>query len=92
MKDTSILLNDHFEEFVNSQVIIGNYNSVSEVIHAALRLLEEHEMKVQRLTAEIQKGLDSGTITGEEHHERFAKKRAAALKTRGIKQIAIINS
>ena len=84
MKNTSISLNDHFEEFINSQVSVGNYASVSEVIRAALRMLEEHEMKVQRLRTEIQKGLDSGTISGEEHHERFAKKREAALKTRGI--------
>jgi len=42
-------------------------------------MLKEHEMKAQRLSVEIQKGLDSGTITGEQHHERFAKKRAAVL-------------
>jgi len=36
-------------------------------------------MKVQHLSVELQKGLDSGTITGEQHHDRFAKKRAAML-------------
>lgn len=84
MKNTSISLNEHFQEFISSQVNAGNYASVSEVVRTALRMLEEHEMKVQRLRAEIQKGLDSGTITGEQHHERFAKKRAAALAARGL--------
>ena len=86
MKNTSISLNEHFQEFISSQVNAGNYASVSEVVRTALRMLEEHEMKVQRLRVEIQKGLDSGTITGEQHHERFAKKRAAALEARGIEQ------
>jgi len=84
MKNTSISLNEHFQKFISNQVSSGNYASVSEVVRTALRMLEEHEMKVQRLRDEIQKGLDSGTITGEQHHERFAKKRAEALEARGI--------
>ena len=60
MKNTSILLNDHFQEFIDFQLSTGNYSSVSEVIRAALRLLEEREMKIQRLREEIQKGIDSG--------------------------------
>ena len=86
MKNTSISLNEHFQEFISNQVNLGNYASVSEVVRSALRMLEEHEMKVQRLRVEIQKGLDSGTITGEQHHERFAKKRSVALEARGIEQ------
>jgi len=84
MKNTSISLNNHFEEFIDGQVNTGNYASVSEVIRAALRLLEEHEMKIQQLRDAINKGLDSGTITSEEHEERFAKRRAVALETHGI--------
>ena len=60
MKNTSILLNEHFQEFVTHQVGTGNYGSVSEVIRAALRLLEEREMKIQQLREEIQKGINSG--------------------------------
>ena len=79
MKNTSISLNKHLQEFISSQVNIGNYASVDEVVRTALRMLEGHEMKVQRLSVELQKGLDSGTITGKQHHERFAKKRTAVL-------------
>ncbi len=39
-KNTSILLGDHFENFVNGVISSGRYNTVSEVIRTALRLLE----------------------------------------------------
>ena len=84
MKNTSISLNNHFQEFIDGQVDTGNYASTSEVIRAALRLLEEHEMKIQRLRDAIQKGLDSDTITGEEYQDRFALKRAAVLEAKGL--------
>lgn len=61
-KNTSIILNGHLDVFVEQQVDSGNYASASEVIRAGLRLLEEREMKVQRLRTEIQKGLDSGVV------------------------------
>lgn len=41
-------------------------------------------MKIQRLRDEVQKGLESDTIAGEEYQQRFIKKRAVALKTRGM--------
>lgn len=85
MKNTSIALNEHYQSFINTQVGTGHYASASEVVRAALRLLEAHEMKVQRLRAEIQKGLDSGTVSGEAYQERFRQKREAALKARGIR-------
>ena len=83
MKNTSISLNDHHKQFIDGQVNTGNYASVSEVIRAGLRMLEEHEMRVQRLRAEIQKGLNNGIISGEEHHKRFAKWREGMLKSKG---------
>jgi len=59
-KNTSIILDGQLEQFVNSQIETGNYGSMSDVIRAGLRLLEEHEMKIQRLRDEVQKGFDSG--------------------------------
>ena len=63
----NISLNPHFEEFIKNKVESGLYNSVSEVIREALRLLEERdqlrELRLEELRLEIQKGMDSGEPT-----------------------------
>ena len=59
-KTTSFNLGDHFEGFVNQQVSKGRFGSVSEVVRAGLRLLEEHEAKVEALRAAIIAGENSG--------------------------------
>ncbi len=60
MKNTSISLGNHFDQFVSSQVSAGRYKNVSEVVRAGLRLLEDEESKVIALKNAIQKGIDSG--------------------------------
>jgi len=47
-KDTSILLGDYFDKFINSQVHSGRYSSASEVIRAALRMFEKEENKQKK--------------------------------------------
>lgn len=60
MKNTSISLGDHFDNFVSSQVSAGRYKNVSEVIRAGLRLLEDEQSKTVALRNAIQEGIDSG--------------------------------
>ncbi len=60
MKNTSVSLGNYFDQFVVSQVSVGRYKNVSEVIRAGLRLLEDEETKVIALKNAIQKGIDSG--------------------------------
>jgi antitoxin ParD1/3/4 len=63
-RTTSTNLGDHFNDFVEHQVAQGRYASTSEVVRAALRLLEEHEdrqAKVAVLRAAIVAGEESGS-------------------------------
>ncbi len=60
LKNTLISLGDYFDNFVRSQISIGRYKNVSEVIRAGLRLLEDEESKIAALRNAIQEGIDSG--------------------------------
>ena len=44
-KNTSISLGDHFEQFIDDQVDSGRFASVSEVVRASLRLMEERDIE-----------------------------------------------
>ena len=61
-KNTSITLGNHFENFINQKVVSGKYNSVSEVIRSALRLLEKEENKVDLLISELEAGENSKLV------------------------------
>lgn len=59
-KNTSVTLGDHFEEFIGKQVEHGRYGSASEVVRASLRLLEEHENRLEILRRALVDGEQSG--------------------------------
>jgi antitoxin ParD1/3/4 len=61
-KNTSISLGPHFEEFIKREVVTGNYNSVSEVIRSALRLLESETKKEKELIKALEDGEKSGFV------------------------------
>jgi antitoxin ParD1/3/4 len=46
-------LGKHFERFIEAQVRAGRYDNGSEVVRAALRLLEDHEARMKELRAAI---------------------------------------
>ena len=60
MKNTSITLGQHFDTFIAEQLKNGRYSSTSEVVRAALRLLEESETRLTRLRKLLKEGEDSG--------------------------------
>ena len=59
-KNTSITLGDHFDKFVSGQVESGRFGSASEVIRAALRLLENTETRLETLRQMLDEGEKSG--------------------------------
>lgn len=66
-KNTSILLGDYFNSFINDKIASGKYTSASEVIRAALRLFELEESKKSELIKALKKGEKSGFV---EHFDR----------------------
>ncbi len=60
----NVSLTPHLEAFIQETVTAGHYQSASEVVRTALRLLEEREQQkaatLDWLAQVIQKGLDSG--------------------------------
>ena len=61
-RNTSVILSEHFDGFVECQVGAGQYHSVSEVIRAGLRLLEEREQMIQAMREAIIAGEQNGPM------------------------------
>lgn len=61
-RNTSVTLGEHFDEFVTSKIDEGRFQSVSEVVRAGLRKLEEDETQLNVLRAKLQAGEDSAVI------------------------------
>lgn len=60
----NVNLTPELEELVRRKVASGMYNSASEVVREALRLMEQQDqlraVRLEQLRADIRKGLDSG--------------------------------
>jgi antitoxin ParD1/3/4 len=74
-KNTSIIIGDHFGDFIERQVSEGRYGSASDVVRAGLRLLEEREMKIKALRAAIIEGERSGPSKPFDLEEFISKRR-----------------
>jgi antitoxin ParD1/3/4 len=54
---SSYTLGKHFEAFIAAQLASGRYNNASEVVRAALRLMEERDRRLAALDAALERGL-----------------------------------
>jgi len=59
-KNTSIILGDHFDKFVQSEIKSGRYSSASEVLRSGLRLLEIEKEKIKAINKALTIGEESG--------------------------------
>ncbi len=76
-RNTSVTLGEHFDDFVHEKINAGRFQSVSEVVRAGLRKLEEDEIKLQALRDKLQAGEDSPLVdafNGEKFIEVLHKK------------------
>ena len=62
-RNTSVSLGDRFAAFIDESVASGRYNSASDVVRAGLRLLEEHEARLESLREALAEGERSGPAT-----------------------------
>ena len=61
-RSISILLNEHFEKFIFNKISSGKYNSLTDVVRAALKLLEAEESKMKAFNKALSKGEKSGFV------------------------------
>ena len=71
-KNTSIILGDHFEAFIQSEIDSGRYKSASEIIRSGLRLLEVERKKIQAINKALVVGEMSGKAE-EFDNQRFKR-------------------
>jgi len=61
-RNTSVTLGQHFDAFISDKITQGRFQSVSEVVRAGLRKLEEDESKLQLLKEKLQAGENSPIV------------------------------
>lgn len=79
-KNTSFSIGEHFMGFVDAQVKEGRYSNASDVMRAALRLLEEQEARLAALRTALIAGEESGPSTEFDFEAFIARKRNATPK------------
>lgn len=52
----TFVVGEHFEGFIDGQISTGRFNNASEVVRAGLRMLEDHETRLNSLRNEIAAG------------------------------------
>jgi antitoxin ParD1/3/4 len=72
---TSFSLGEHFTSFIEAQIKEGRYGNASDVMRAALRLLEEQEAGIAALRAALIEGEESGASKPFDFEAFIARKR-----------------
>ena len=61
-KNTSIILGEHFDQFIKGEIKSGRYSSASEIIRSGLRLLEVEKRKIEAINKALVIGENSGEV------------------------------
>ena len=81
-KNTSVTISDQFAAFIERQVEQGRYGSASDVVRAGLRLLEEHETRLEALRTALIAGEESGPSTPFDFDGFVARKRKRSARAK----------
>ena len=74
----SFALGEHFDELIDRRVRSGRYNNASEVVRAALRLLEDEETAREISDDEVRRLIAEGRERGGETPLEEARERVRA--------------
>ena len=78
-RNTSVILGEHFDEFIKSEIDSGRYKSASEIIRSGLRLLEVEKQKIRAINEALIVGEMSGKAF-EFDNEKFKRKMRKKLR------------
>ncbi len=76
-RNTSVILGEHFDDFIKSEIDSGRFKSASEIIRLGLRLLEDQRQKISAINEALVIGELSGKVASfdnEEFKRRMRKK------------------
>lgn len=80
----NVSLTPELERVVNDKVASGLYQTASEVVREALRLLKERDEARERLRADVQAGFDQlGRGEGRSYDKSSGRQLAERVKSRG---------
>lgn len=61
-RETSFILGEYFDQLIEAEITSGRYETASEVVQDALRLFEQKQTAIQRLSDAVDQGFVSGFI------------------------------
>ena len=61
-RETSFILGEYFDQLIEAEITSGRYKTASEVVREALRLFEQNQTAIQRLSDAVDQGFVSGFI------------------------------
>jgi antitoxin ParD1/3/4 len=75
MPTRNVNLTEELDKFILDRVESGRYENASEVVRAALRILERDERQYETLLAALRAAIDEGDASGIAENDVFARVR-----------------
>jgi antitoxin ParD1/3/4 len=75
MPTRNVNLTEELDRFIMAKVESGRYENASEVVRAALRILEREEQQYEARLAALRKAIDEGDSSGVAEGDSFVRVR-----------------